>query len=134
MAPVKDKKIILKKKKSAVKITESGKVVINCTYNNTLITISNTAGDVISWATSGSIGFKGAKKSTPYASTLCAEEVARKAMEKGIQVVDIITKGAGNSKIPAIRGLKQAGLKVRSINDKTPLPHNGCRARKRRRN
>lgn len=134
MASTKEKKIILKKKKSAVKITESGRVVINCTYNNTLITISNGLGDVISWATSGSIGFKGAKKSTPYASTLCAEEVAKKAIEKGIQVVDIITKGAGNSKIPAIKGIKQAGLKVRSINDKTPLPHNGCRARKRRRN
>ncbi len=127
-------KTVVKKKKTSVKINEYGRVVINCTYNNTLVSISNSEGDVVSWATSGSIGFKGAKKSTPYAATLCAEDVAKKAMEKGIQVVDVITKGAGNSKIPAIKGIKQAGLKVKSINDRTPIPHNGCRARKRRRN
>lgn len=130
----KEKTTVVKKKKNTVKITEYGRVVVNCTYNNTLVTISNNEGDVVSWATSGSIGFKGAKRSTPYAATLCAEDVAKKAMEKGVQVVDIITKGPGNSKIPAIKGLKQAGLKVRSINDRTPIPHNGCRARKRRRN
>lgn len=127
-------KTIVKKKKSTLKISENGKVVINCTYNNTLVTISNMQGDVVAWSTSGAIGFKGAKRSTPYAATLCAEDVAKKAMEKGVQSVDIVTKGPGNSKIPAIKGLKQAGLKVRSINDRTPLPHNGCRARKRRRN
>ena len=127
-------KTVVKKKKTSVKINEYGRVVIKCTYNNTLVSISNSEGDVVSWATSGSIGFKGAKKSTPYAATLCAEDVAKKAMEKGIQVVDVITKGAGNSEIPAIKGIKQAGLKVKSINDRTPIPHNGCRARKRRRN
>lgn len=123
-----------KKKKNTVKIGTQSQVIINCSYNNTIISVTNPHGDLICWGTSGMVGFKGAKRSTPYAATLCAEDVARRSLEKGVTSVDVITKGPGISKISAIKGLKQAGLKISSIYDKTPIPHNGCRSRKRRRN
>ncbi|MBP7859949.1 30S ribosomal protein S11 [Patescibacteria group bacterium] len=130
----KQTKKLEKKKKNLVTIASVSKVIINCTYNNTIISITNLKGDLICWGTSGIVGFKGAKRSTPYAATLCAEDIARRALEKGVESVDIITKGPGISKISAIKALKQAGLKIVSIYDKTPIPHNGCRSRKRRRN
>lgn len=122
------------KKKTGVQIASNAIAVVTCTYNNTIISITNAKGDIIAWCSPGIIGFKGAKKATPYAATLSAEEVAKKASEKGVQSIDIIAKGPGNSKLAAIKGLKSAGLKVRSIKDKTPIPHNGCKPRKRRRN
>jgi len=128
------KKTTTKVKKNTVKIGSNARAVITCTYNNTIVVITNDNGEIISWSSPGLVGFKGAKKSTSYAATLCAEDVGKKAMDKGVQAIDIIAKGPGNSKIAAIKGLKQSGLKVRSISDRTPVPHNGCKPRKRRRN
>jgi small subunit ribosomal protein S11 len=121
------------KKKASVIVTPNAKALVSCTYNNTIITIVNQNGETIVWCAPGVIGFKGAKRSTPYAATLTAEEAAKKAVEKGVQSIDIIVKGPGNSKLAAIKGLKSAGLKVRSIKDRTPVPHNGCKPRKRAR-
>ncbi len=121
------------KKKSNLVITSKGRAYITCTYNNTLISITNDKGDVVSWANPGVVGFSGARRSTPYAASLAAEVAAKKALEKGLNTVEIITKGPGSSKISAIKALKSAGLKIVSIKDVTPIPHNGCRAKKKRR-
>lgn len=122
-----------KKTKSNLKITPNGKAVISCTYNNTLITITNSNGDVVCWSSPGLVGFKGAKQSTPYAATLTAEDCAKKAIDAGVQSVDIITKGPGVAKLSAVKGIKSGGLRVTTIRDVTPVPYNGCRAKKRRR-
>jgi len=117
-----------KKKNIAV-----GNVYIQATFNNTIVTITDTAGNTISWASAGGLGFKGAKKSTPYAAQVTAETAANKAMENGLREVHVFVKGPGVGRESAIRSLGALGLKVRSIKDVTPIPHNGCRPEKKRR-
>ena len=106
---------------------------IQSTFNNTLITITDMKGDTISWASAGAIGFKGTKKGTPFAAQIAAENAARKAMEHGLRRVEVYVKGPGSGRETAIRSLQAVGLEVMLIRDVTPIPHNGCRAPKRRR-
>jgi small subunit ribosomal protein S11 len=110
-----------------------GKAFIQATFNNTIITLSDQTGNVVAWASAGSSGFKGSRKSTPYAAQVAAESAARKAMEHGMRQVEVFIKGPGSGREMAIRSLQAAGLQVLSINDVTPIPHNGCRPPKRRR-
>lgn len=110
-----------------------GLAYIQSTFNNITITLTDPNGNVLSWASSGTVGFKGSRKSTPYAAGLAAEEAARRAMEHGLRQVDVRIKGPGSGREAAIRSLQTAGLQVTSIRDVTPIPHNGCRPRKRRR-
>lgn len=107
---------------------------IHSTYNNTIVTISDKEGNVISWASAGTIGYKGSKKKTPYAAGMSAEAAAKGAVEAGVKKVEVIAKGLGNGRENAIRSLQAAGLEVTSITDETPIPHNGCRPPKRPRN
>ena len=107
---------------------------IHSTYNNTIVTISEKNGNVISWASSGTIGYKGSKKKTPFAAGLAAEAAAKSAVESGVKKVEVFVKGLGNGRENAIRSLQAAGLEVSSIIDETPIPHNGCRPPKRPRN
>lgn len=107
---------------------------IHSTYNNTIVTISDKNGNVISWASAGTIGYKGSKKKTPYAAGMSAEAAAKAAMDAGVQKVEVYVKGLGNGRENAIRSLSAAGLEVTSIIDETPIPHNGCRPPKRPRN
>ena len=106
---------------------------IKSTFNNTIISISDMTGAVISWASAGTVGFKGTKKSTPFAAQLAAETAARKAMEHGLKRVEVLVKGPGSGRETAIRSLQAVGLEVTMIKDCTPIPHNGCRPPKRRR-
>lgn len=110
-----------------------GLAYIQSTFNNITITLTDPSGNVISCASAGTAGFKGSRKSTPYAAGLAAEEAARRAMEHGLRQVDVRIKGPGSGREAAIRSLQAAGLQVTSIRDVTPIPHNGCRPRKRRR-
>ncbi|HEX5467253.1 MAG TPA: 30S ribosomal protein S11 [Candidatus Limnocylindrales bacterium] len=110
-----------------------GHVHIQATFNNTLITITDPAGATVAWASAGLAGFKGSRKSTPYAAALSAEAAARRAMEHGMRSVEVFVKGPGAGREQAIRSLQSAGLEVSAITDVTPIPHNGCRAPKRRR-
>ncbi len=110
-----------------------GHAHIHATFNNTIITITDPNGNTINWASAGSVGFKGAKKSTPYAARLAAQRAARDAMENGMVEVDVFVKGPGPGREAAIRALQAAGLKILSITDVTPIPHNGCRPPKKRR-
>ncbi len=111
-----------------------GRAYIRSTFNNTIITLTDPNGNVVSAGSSGAVGFKGSRKSTPYAAGLAAERAARRAMDHGMRQVDVYVKGPGSGREAAIRSLQGAGLSVLSIRDVTPLPHNGCRARKRPRN
>ena len=122
-----------KKRKKEKRRVERGVVHIQATFNNTIITITDMSGGAISWASAGGMGFKGARKSTPYAAQLTAESAAVKAIEMGLKEVDVEIKGPGSGREAAIRSLQAAGLIVKSIRDITPVPHNGCRPRKRRR-
>jgi len=106
---------------------------IKSTFNNTIVTITDPAGAVIAWSSSGQVGFKGSRKSTPYAAQMAAEAAARRAQEHGMRKVDVLVKGPGSGRETAIRSLQAAGLEVGSIADVTPQPHNGCRPPKRRR-
>jgi small subunit ribosomal protein S11 len=110
-----------------------GQAHIRSTFNNTIITITDPTGAVISWSSSGDVGFKGSRKSTPFAAQMAAESAARKAQEHGIRKVDVFVKGPGSGRETAIRSLQAAGLEVGSISDVTPQAHNGCRPPKRRR-
>jgi small subunit ribosomal protein S11 len=110
-----------------------GQAHIKSSFNNTIISITDPAGGVVSWATGGTVGFKGSRKSTPFAAQLAAEAAARRAMEHGMRRVDVFVKGPGSGRETAIRALQAAGLEVASITDTTPVPHNGCRPPKRRR-
>jgi small subunit ribosomal protein S11 len=110
-----------------------GIAYIQSTFNNITITLTDPNGNVLSWASSGTVGFKGSRKSTPYAAGLAAEEATRRAMEHGLRQVDVRIKGPGSGREAAIRSLQATGLQVTSIRDVTPVPHNGCRPRKRRR-
>jgi small subunit ribosomal protein S11 len=111
----------------------SGLVHIQSTFNNTIVSITDTKGDAISWASAGMVGFKGSKKSTPFAAQLAAESAARKAAEHGLRRVEVLVKGPGAGRETAIRALQAVGIEVTVIKDVTPLPHNGCRPPKRRR-
>ncbi|MBO4361063.1 MAG: 30S ribosomal protein S11 [Oscillospiraceae bacterium] len=121
------------RKKKVKKNIERGQAHISASFNNTIITLSDTAGNVISWASAGELGFKGSRKSTPYAAQSAAAEAAKLAMDNGLQYVDVFVKGPGSGREAAIRALQTAGLQVTSIKDVTPIPHNGCRPPKRRR-
>ncbi len=120
-----------RKKKSRVE--PKGLVFIKATFNNTVVSITDVKGQVISWASAGRVGFKGSKKSTPFAAQLSAKSAAKEAMELGLRKVDVFVKGPGAGREAAIRSLAAAGLEVTSIRDVTPIPHNGCRPPKRRR-
>ena len=110
-----------------------GMAHIQSTFNNTIVTLTDTKGETISWASAGMVGFKGTKKGTPFAAQLAAENAARKAQEHGLKRVDVFVKGPGSGRETAVRALHQVGLEVNLIRDVTPLPHNGCRPPKRRR-
>jgi len=122
-----------KLKKKSLKGVTSGVVHIQATFNNTLINITDKQGNVIVWSSPGHVGFKGSKKSTPFAAQIAATEAAKQAKELGMQSVDIMVKGPGSGRESAIRAVQAAGLSVTSICDVTPMPHNGCRPRKKRR-
>lgn len=120
-------------KRKEKKHVESGAAHIRSTFNNTIITISDAKGNTLSWASSGGLGFRGSRKSTPFASQMAAEQAAKAAMEHGLRQVEVFVKGPGSGREAAIRALQAAGLEVNSIKDVTPIPHNGCRPPKRRR-
>ncbi|MGI9257042.1 MAG: 30S ribosomal protein S11 [Salinispira sp.] len=121
------------RKKKDKKTIFEGKIHIQATFNNTIVTISDLNGNTISWASAGGLGFKGAKKSTPYAAQATAESAVQKALDYGLGEVHVLVKGPGIGRESAIRSLGNMGLKVKSIKDVTPIPHNGCRPRKVRR-
>jgi len=112
---------------------ETGIAHIRSTFNNTIVTITDTTGNALSWASSGALGFKGSRKSTPFAAQVAAESAAKTAMEHGMKTVEVYVKGPGAGREAAIRSLQAAGLEVSAIKDVTPIPHNGCRPPKRRR-
>lgn len=122
-----------KGRKKEKKNIASGIVHIQATFNNTIVTITDKQGNVISWSSAGSLDFRGAKKSTPFAAQVTAEDAARKAFDQGVREVDVYVKGPGGGRESAIRTLQVAGLRISMIKDVTPIPHNGCRPRKRRR-
>ena len=129
-------KNVTKKATSRRKVSkniESGKANIHSSFNNTIVTISDVQGNVISWASAGGLGFKGSRKSTPFAAGEVAETAAKAAMEHGLKTVEVFVKGPGAGRESAIRSLQTAGLEITSIKDVTPIPHNGCRPPKRRR-
>ncbi|KGG81029.1 30S ribosomal protein S11 [Caloranaerobacter azorensis] len=112
---------------------ERGQAHIKSTFNNTIVTLTDTQGNTIAWASAGQLGFKGSRKSTPFAAQMAAETAAKKAMEHGLKTVEVYVKGPGAGREAAIRSLQAAGLEVSLIKDVTPIPHNGCRPPKRRR-
>jgi small subunit ribosomal protein S11 len=111
----------------------SGVAHVNSTFNNTMITIADAQGNAISWSSAGTMGFKGSRKSTPYAAQLAAEDASRKAQEHGVRTLEVEVRGPGSGRESALRALQAAGFIVTSIRDVTPIPHNGCRPKKRRR-
>ncbi|MEJ2470177.1 MAG: 30S ribosomal protein S11 [Desulfuromonadales bacterium] len=121
------------RKKVEKKNIANGVAHIQATFNNTIITITDAAGNVISWCTSGSKGFRGSRKSTPFAAQVAAEDAARKAQEHGLRSVEVWVKGPGSGRESALRALQAVGLNITMIKDVTPIPHNGCRPPKRRR-
>lgn len=125
-------KKIVRKKKERKNVT-NGVAHIHATFNNTMITIADTAGNVLAWSTSGAKGFKGSRKSTPFAAQVAAEDCAKKAQEHGLRNVEVYVKGPGSGRESALRALQAAGFNISFIKDVTPIPHNGCRPPKRRR-
>lgn len=119
--------------KTQKRTVEKGKVFITATFNNTIVTITDMQGNTLSWGSSGMAGFKGARKSTPYAATTAMETVARRAQESGLREVEVYIKGPGSGRDAALRGLKAVGLQITLIADVTPIPHNGVRPKKKRR-
>ena len=126
------KKTVRKKKRERKNI-EVGQAHIQASFNNTLVTLTDADGNAISWCSSGSLGFKGSRKSTPFAAQMCAETAAKAAVEQGLKSVAVFVKGPGSGREAAIRALQATGLQVTSIKDITPIPHNGCRPPKKRR-
>jgi small subunit ribosomal protein S11 len=120
-------------RRSERKSVPRGQAHIQATFNNTIVTLTDPNGNVLSWGSAGAQGFKGSRKSTPYAAQVTAESAARKAMDHGLRQVDVFVKGPGSGREAAIRSLQSSGLSVTSITDVTPIPHNGCRPPKRRR-
>ena len=132
MAQQKGKKVVVRRRRECKNI-ENGAVHIQSTFNNTIVTITDTQGNAISWASSGGLGFRGSRKSTPFAAQTAAETAAKAAMEHGLKSVEVYVKGPGSGREAAIRALQTVGLEVKMIKDVTPIPHNGCRPPKRRR-
>ena len=126
------KKTVRKKKRERKNI-EKGQAHIQSTFNNTLVTLTDMDGNALSWSSAGALGFKGSKKSTPFAAQMAAEEGSKAAMEHGLKTVEVYVKGPGSGREAAIRALQAAGLEITMIKDITPIPHNGCRPPKRRR-
>lgn len=120
-------------KKTEARVTSNGRAYITSTFNNTLITITNDKGDTIGWSSAGAAGFKGTRKSTPFAASSAMEAVVKKAVEKGLKTVEVYVKGPGAGRDSALRAIKSAGLSISLIADVTPIPHNGPRAKKKRR-
>ena len=131
MAAKKTVKVV--KKKQANNVTENGKVFITATFNNTLATITNNKGETLTWSSSGSKGFKGTRKSTPYAASIAVEDAAKRALDRGLKAVEVFVKGPGGGRDSSLRAIKAAGLSILSIADLTPIPHNGPRAKSKRR-
>lgn len=121
------------KRKALKQVSEHGKIYITATFNNTLVTITNDTGGAVAWSSAGAKGFKGTRKSTPYAATLAVEEVVRKAGERGMRSVDVFVKGPGSGRDSSLRAIKAGGMSIASIADITPIPHNGPRAKNKRR-
>jgi small subunit ribosomal protein S11 len=121
------------RKRREKKNIERGAAHIRSSFNNTMVTMTDTAGNALSWASAGGLGFRGSRKSTPFAAQVAAETAAKAAMEHGLRTVEVYVKGPGSGREAAIRALQAAGLEVNMIKDVTPIPHNGCRAPKRRR-
>ena len=131
MAQAKTSKV--KQKKKVKKNVAAGIAHIQSTFNNTIVTITDVNGNAVAWSSAGARGFKGSRKSTPFAAQLAAEDAAKKAMEHGVRNVTVYVKGPGSGRESALRALNSAGFKINLIRDVTPVPHNGCRPRKRRR-
>ena len=129
--PVEKKKD--KSKKRTVQVEAVGQVHIRATFNNIVISMTNTTGQVVAWASAGKMGFKGSKKNTPYAAQTAAQEASTKAFELGLRKVEVFVRGPGSGRESAIRAIANAGIRVMTIRDTTPIPHNGCRPPKRRR-
>jgi small subunit ribosomal protein S11 len=127
------KTVKAKTKKSTLVVSEKGKVYVSATFNNTLVTITNDKGETVGWSSAGAVGFKGTRKSTPFAASTAVESVAKKALEKGMRTVEVYIKGPGAGRDSALRAIKSAGLSISMIADITPIPHNGPRAEKKRR-
>ncbi len=132
MAKAGTTKRVVKKRRERKNI-EKGAVHIQATFNNTIVTVSDAEGNTISWASAGELGFKGSRKSTPFAAQSASETAARAAMEHGLKTVEVFVKGPGSGRESAIRALETVGLQITMIKDVTPIPHNGCRPPKRRR-
>jgi small subunit ribosomal protein S11 len=126
----KDKTKVKRREKKNI---TSGIAYVNATYNNTMITITDAQGNAISWSSAGGMGFKGSRKSTPYAAQIAAEDAAKKAMEHGMATIEVMVKGPGTGRESALRALQSTGFTITSIKDVTPIPHNGCRPPKKRR-
>jgi small subunit ribosomal protein S11 len=133
MATKGSKKVTGTRKRREKKNIERGAAHIQSTFNNTIVTITDVSGNAISWASAGGLGFKGSRKSTPFAAQMASEVAAKAAMEHGMKTVEVFVKGPGSGREAAIRALQSAGLEVTLIKDVTPVPHNGCRPPKRRR-
>jgi small subunit ribosomal protein S11 len=127
------KKPKARKKKKVLRKTSSGTVYVHATFNNTIVTVTDEAGKVLCWSSPGTTGFKGSRKSTPFAASIAAKDAAKKARIHGIRDVKICLKGPGSGKESAVRSIKSEGFNVKGIKDVTPTPHNGCRQKKRRR-
>lgn len=127
------KEPVIKIKKKIRRLVGRGRIYITATFNNTLVTITDLSGNTLCWGSAGTTGFKGARKSTPFAATTTVENVCRKAQEFGLREVEVYIKGPGAGRDAALRGIKAVGLNIILIADVTPIPHNGCRARKKRR-
>ena len=124
---------VSKKKKNKKKVDPEGIGFVKATFNNTIVTITDKFGNTISWCSSGTLGFKGSRKSTPFAATEAAKKAAEDAMAMGLSTIEVRVKGPGGGREAAVRALRSAGLNITSIMDTTPIPHNGCRPKKRRR-
>ena len=127
------KPIAAPRRKRDKRIVPRGQAHIKASFNNTIVSLTDPAGNVLAWASAGASGWKGSRKSTPYAAQVTAENAARKAMDQGLKVVEVFVRGPGAGREAAIRALEASGLEVTAITDVTPIPHNGCRAPKRRR-
>ena len=133
MAKAQNNAAAARARKKVKKNVAEGIAHVHASFNNTIITITDRQGNALSWATAGGAGFKGSRKSTPFAAQVAAEDAAKKAMEQGLRSVDVFLKGPGAGREPAIRSLALAGIRVATMRDTTPMPHNGCRPPKRRR-
>ena len=129
----KNEKKITDKKKSKKNFGQNGVVHIKSSFNNTIVTISDVSGNAVSWSSSGSMGFRGSKKSTPYAAQIATDAAGKKAYDNGLRKLDVLMKGPGSGRESALRALQNIGFIINNIKDVTPLPHNGCRPKKKRR-